>query len=187
MPVSAVSWLRMIMIAAALMNPEITGWLNRFTMPPICVSRSNHSVIGGLQADHRGDAEVRIRKRRRMRAHRFGHHDRDHRNGSYREARRRTEHRVEQRRHDARVETRLRRQAGEERIGDRLRNGDDADDQSGEQVVAQIAALVAAEHVDDREVVAPVRRPNRERRTRTSSVTVDSVAFGDGCILATPR
>ena len=44
MPVSAVSWLRMIMIAAALMNPEITGWLNRFTMPPICVSRSSHSV-----------------------------------------------------------------------------------------------------------------------------------------------
>ena len=32
------------MIAAALMKPEITGWLNRFTMPPICVSRSSHSV-----------------------------------------------------------------------------------------------------------------------------------------------
>ena len=45
MPVNAVSWLRMIRIAAALMNPEITGWLNRFTTPPMFVSRSNHNVI----------------------------------------------------------------------------------------------------------------------------------------------
>ncbi len=44
MPKKAGSWLRMIMIAAALMNPEITGWLNRFTTPPMFVMRSNQSV-----------------------------------------------------------------------------------------------------------------------------------------------
>ncbi len=126
---------------------------------------------GGLKTDDRSYAEVGIRKRVGVCANRFRHHDRDHRNGTYREARRRTEHRVEQRRNDARVQPRFRRQASEERVRDRLRNGDDADDPTGEQVVAQIAAFVAGDYVDDRKMIAPVRNPigNGERELHSVS------------------
>ncbi len=56
--------------------------------------------------------------------------------------------------------------------------------QSGEQIVAQIAALVAGEYVDDGKMIAPVRNPigNGERELHSVSECV-----GEGCILATPR
>ena len=85
MPVNAVSWLRMIMIAAALMKPAITGWLSRLTMPPICVMRSSHNVMPDCRQIVAVTPRYASENAGGVRAHRFGDHDRDHRDGTDRQ------------------------------------------------------------------------------------------------------
>ncbi len=44
-PVNAGSWLTIMSTAAALTKPVITGWLSKFTSPPIRESLSSHRMI----------------------------------------------------------------------------------------------------------------------------------------------
>ncbi len=134
------TWLVAIRMPEAVMKPEITGCDRKLAMKPSRNTPITTRIRPDRKASTTAAAAYSAGPASAELADRGGGHQRDHRHRPDRERAAGAEDRVGDERQDRGVEADLRRQPGQQRVGERLRDQHDRDDHRGDEVAGQRGA-----------------------------------------------
>ena len=162
MPSTGASWPAAIWMPEAVMKPEMTGWLRKFARnpsrsSPMATSSSPEIMASAMAAPRYSGVPWDASCADGGRGHQAGHRHR-----ADRQRARGAEDRIEHQRRHRGIEPDLRRQPGQQRIGQRLRDQHDRDDHRHDQVVGErLARCIAppSPGSGDSGAVCSARRP----------------------------